>query len=323
MKKRFPSLLSWLMAASPAFFFFTAQAHCPGKAPDETITHPEDGTAIVKVCYPDFSYCDTDTFYRADLQKELVARYQAAKHVAFGYVDSIRSFIRTDTQFFTPEVFYVDTSQRESVWVSFPGQIKGDLPKEQMVFEDSFTYVPEQPYATTYRSVIDTPFIAFFDTYGHIRELGIGPMDGCFFEPKAYLIFGGRVHKKGWGYMPNERMPGVSVAMEDFFKAVGLSGIAVPPVRPGKPGSIRSRGDQLAPWPGGVSGRRPWYDLKGRLMTGNPGRAGPSCGTCAGTSMGWYFLRAGVVGGTGNRELLRPQGVKADSGARMPYGKER
>ena len=52
-------------------------------------------------------------------------------------------------------------------------------------------------------------------------------MDGCFFEPTVFALHHDRIHRKG---LPGERMPGVSVTLEDFFRAVGQEPVPAPPV---------------------------------------------------------------------------------------------
>lgn len=189
--------------------------------------YPSDGVAIQEACYPKFGTCLVDTFHRAKLKQELVDQYKGSKYSIFGYVDSVKNFENYDTTWYRGEINFIDTFTNERIHISVHSDLKDSLPTRRLSFLDRWVAFVEGPFSTTYTALRDTPFVAFFNKYDSIHHLGIGPMDGCFFEPNVYHVLGGRIHKKGLhGY----RMPGVSVSLEEFFQAVGRDPVPAPPV---------------------------------------------------------------------------------------------
>lgn len=253
------------LATAPAFFSNGPSAHCPS-SPDVKMEYPSTGVAIQEACYPGFNTCLVDTFYTDKLRTHLVESYKASRYAIFAFVDSVNNYLTFDTVLYHGEPYYVDTFQTEKVWITVTGSLKDPLPTEQLSYIDRWPAFKNNPFATTYIPLADTPFVTFFNAYDSIRNLGIGPMDGCFFEPTANTIIGDRIHKKG---LAGERMPGVSLAMEDFFKAIGHDPVEVPKVRP-KSNSIRRR-NRLMPalLPGEGIYR---YDLNGRRFEAGKAR---------------------------------------------------
>lgn len=207
--------------------FFPAAAHCPGEIPETEITYPEPGVAIHKACFPSYGTCLIDTFYVEKLLALLVDDYKASKYTIFGYVNKVDTYLTFDTTYYHGEPYYVDSFQTERISISVAADLKDTLPVRNLSFIDRWLAVRFNPLATTYSTLIDTPFLAFFNKYDSIKHLGIGPMDGCFFEPTVFSIHEGRIHKKG---LVGERMPGVSVTVEEFLAAVGHEPVPVPPV---------------------------------------------------------------------------------------------
>ncbi len=247
--------------ASPVFY--SVQAHCPSVPPTVQMTYPSDGVAIQNACYPDFGSCFIDTFYREKLLTELSARYQSSQYAVLAYVDSISNYLTYDTTFYHNEPYYVDTFQTEKVWISIQANLKDSLPVPRLSYIDRWVAFTNNPFATTYTPLVDTPFVAMFSKYDSIRQLGVGPMDGCFFEPTAFTIIDGRIHKKG---LPGERMPGVSVPWEDFFTRVGRASVAIPAVREKHVGLHGWTREPLAKPDAGGAGSY-YYDLRGRRLT--------------------------------------------------------
>jgi hypothetical protein len=241
------------MAAAPGIL--PVSAHCPGEVPKVKITHPSEGVAIQEACFSGFSTCLIDTFYSAKLLEELSQRFRNSKYAVFAYVDSVHNFYTYDSVYYQGQLYYVDTFTTERVQVGIHTFLKDTLPVRTLTFVDRWIAFKGDPLATTYTPLLDTPFVAFFDTYDTLENMGIGPMDGCFFEPTTFSIKAGRIHKKGAGGL---RMPGVSVSTEEFFAAVGIPPVPVPPVAifgpVGKPSRRR-------PLPGS---RR--HDLLGRVL---------------------------------------------------------
>lgn len=243
------------IALLAAPIFSPAEAHCPGEVPATKITYPEPGVAIHEACYAGFSTCLTDTFYAEKLLAKLVEEYKASKFAIFGYVMEVENYRTTDTTYYRGEPYFVDTFTTERVSIKIATDLKDTVPVRNLSLIDRWLAVRFTPLATTYSHMIDTPFVAFFDKYDSLKNLGLGPMDGCFFEPTVYQIYEGRIHKKG---LVGFRMPGVSVRVEEFLSAVGHDPVPAPQV--GIRAISRRQGSAMRPL---VAFR---YDLKGRRL---------------------------------------------------------
>ncbi len=241
------------------------EAHCVGDVPEVKMTYPEDGVAIQEAHYVDMGARFIDTFYRDSLKEQLLERYQENEYAIFAYIDSIHYFLALDSVFYQDEFDRVDTLRGEGLWITVHSQLKGPpIPGNRIyIVDSSLIYIPEQPLATSYTGLIDTPFVTFFNTYDNAFSMNFGPVDGCYFEPDAYFIIDGQIVKKG---DEGIRMPGVSLAASEFLKAVGLENREIPQTRPGN--------TAIKIWPGGNSrwnlpatGARsvPTFDVKGRL----------------------------------------------------------
>lgn len=257
-----------LLGAVLAWPLSILRAHCTQEiAPTIGISHPADGVSVETVCWPVFAICNTDTFHRAELLAELVARHASSAHSAFLYADSLHNFLLYDSVYFQGQLDYVDTVQAEDLWLSIHSELKGSLQRRRFSFRERFLYLPGRPFATTYTALLDTPMLAFFDSYDTLSHLGLGPMDGCFFEPTAYVVTDGRIRKKASD--ESARMPGVSVSVEEFFKAAGIPAMPVPTVRPRTAGLAPRRDGIIgALGPGPASDGA--FDLLGRRLRGKP-----------------------------------------------------
>jgi hypothetical protein len=267
--------------------------HCPAECvPTEVFTTIRDGVVEDKICDTCFQFCDVKTFYRDTLMRELKARYDSARHVIFGHIESLKRYQKYDTIYYEGDLIGVDTSEWESLTVSVFAELKGDLGKSTIPLVDSMAYISSIPYATSYRGYEGRPFLSFFDTLPENRNrndsMGIGPVDGCFFEPQAFIISDSSIHKMG---IETDRIPGVSVRVVDFFKAVGHPGAPIPTK---KAVAISIRKDMPRDKPSSRSQARTrrhyWYDLKGRRLRGDiPGPsqnpALPPAGSCS-----WQYL---------------------------------
>lgn len=217
-------------------------AHCPGKPPVVTFTYLSPGIVIQQHCLPDFgNFCQLDTLYRDSLFNELQAAYLNSTHAVFGYVDSVHSLVLIDTALLYDTIYYYDTLRYEDVFISIQSQLKGSMPRNLRFRTEKYRifYMPGDPTNTTYSALIDTPFIAFFNAYDTLeKEMGIGPRDGCFFEPHGYFVTSDSIHKKS-GYQDIDalgrktRMPGVAVAVRDFLTTVGVNPdtVRIPEIR--------------------------------------------------------------------------------------------
>jgi len=249
------------MAAAPAL-----AGHCQNP-PVIDLRKPSAKVSIQKACYLDFgNYCSIDTFYQDTLRNELVRKMQANLHAIMGYVDSIQNHMVVDTYLVNGSYPFYDTTRREDIWMTVHSQIKGVIPEQKLFFSSSkLTYWPENPLYFTYAGLIDTPFVAIFDTYGSLDEMHIGYEDGCFVEPSAYLIINGAVEKKG---QEGIRMPGVSVPIAEWATAAGLDSrtLSVPSVRPHNT-RIRFNGSTLTLSRGPTPQNFYLYDVNGSHMT--------------------------------------------------------
>jgi hypothetical protein len=280
-------------------------AHCADKIPVVTMTFPSDGVSIQKACYPDFgNLCLVDTFYRDTLKAELVAKYQASQHVIYGYVDSVRNYYTYDTIYRNNQLDYIDTFSTEDIGISIHSELKGAMPVQKLALMEKWLAIPNLPFAYTYTGVLDTPFVAFFNTYATPPEMGLGPVDGCFFEPTVFYILNDRIHKKG---ASGSRMPGVSVSLDDFFAAVGRAKVTAPPIRNHSGIRPRSKGLALTPGPGPY--RIFLYDLAGHRLPGFPIRNSETWSGSGFLPMGWYFLRLVGEGWSSTREVFFPGGT--------------
>ncbi len=245
-----------MFCATP--FFLKVQAHCGKVSPTVQMQYPAPGMSIQNACYADYQSCFVDTFYAEKLRLELIKNYSNSKYAMIAYVDSVYNFLTFDSTFYHGALYYIDTVQSESVWISFVDSLKERFPVTKKSYKDNWNVVAGNPFATTYTPMIDTPFVAMFTVYDSIRDLGIGPMDGCYFEPSTYSIVGNAVHKKG---LVGDRMPGVSVPWADFLLGIGHSSMAAPPVRVGHTRILNPLGAHrstlLTPGPYR-------YDLRGR-----------------------------------------------------------
>lgn len=257
-----------LLGAAAAWTPSLLRAHCTQEiAPTVEITYPADGVSVETVCWPVFETCNTDTFHRAELLAELAARYGSSTHAAFLYADSLRNQPLYDSVYYQGQLYYVDTFQVEDLWLSVHSELKGSLQRKRFAFRDRFVHVPGRPFATTYTALLDTPMLAFFDSYDSLSHLGIGPLDGCFFEPTAYVVADGRIRKKASD--ESARMPGVSVSVEEFFKAAGISAMPIPPVRPRTAG-LAARRVGITGAPGAGPPGAGTFDLLGRWLRERP-----------------------------------------------------
>lgn len=254
-KPRVPfSILAGACLLAPAVLL-PAMAHCPGSPPVVKFTYPSVGTAIQEACYSDFGACFLDTFQVAKLRDTVASLYKAGKYAIFGYVDSVRNYETYDTTYYMGQVYYIDTFTTEKVDVSVHTFLKDSLPVRRLSFIDRWIAFLGNPLATTYIPLKDTPFVAFFDRYDSLKYLGLGPMDGCFFEPTVFAIHPDGIHRKG---LPGERMPGIHLTMEEFFQAVGHDPVPVPPVGIIRRVPLRSRSIAIE------SGYR--FDANGRRL---------------------------------------------------------
>ncbi len=203
--------------------FRSAQAHCLNSPRNVVLQHPSDSVAIQITCYQDLGNCLTDTFSVGKLRQELAAKYSNSKYAAFACEDSVTDFPTYDTILYHNQVYYVDTLLTERIKISIVGNLKDTLTTQHLTYVDRWVAALQNPNPATYRSLVGTPFVAFFNAYDSIGELGIGPLDGCFMEPTAYALSQDGIHKKG---MAGQRMPGVSVTLDDFFKTVGHASMA-------------------------------------------------------------------------------------------------
>ena len=245
------------------------RAHCPeNPSPMVKIRIPRKGMSIQETCIQQFNNCRTDTFYQEKLMKNLLAEYREEfiQNVFIGYVDSVHRRLVFDTLPGSDPPF-VETTWGESLFISVHYELKGTLASRKLVYSDTtIRYVQSRPYSVTYLALVDTPFIAFARNMRTPFDVGLNPVDGCYFEPGANFIIGNRILRKG---ELNDRMPGVSVAMEDFLKALKLPLLPALPVRK-KGMRLRFNGSHLmtSPFhqPASQRFRLSLFDIRGRVL---------------------------------------------------------
>jgi hypothetical protein len=176
------------------------------------MTYPAPGISVQEAYWEAFNITFVDTFYQDSLRKELVNRYRNARHAIFGVVDALAKRVFEDTTWIG-DTFYIDKKVEETLDFRVLKTLQGEVPETFRRKDTAYYYEPPLT-PTTYRSLVGKPFIALFDTYDHVKNMGLGPEDGCFFEFQAYALEEGGIIKKG---VDGQRMPGVSVPLDHFL----------------------------------------------------------------------------------------------------------
>jgi hypothetical protein len=275
-------------------------AHCGSTPPAITLKIPNDTMSIQKVCLTGFGYCSIDTFYRSELLRTVTDNFKSNKHCVLAYIDSVHRYIILDSSVNDDGTVFYDTLQGENVWVSIFSNLKDSIPETHLNFNETIAYWPPNISQTTFMALIDTPFIAFFDTYGHMNQMGVGPQDGCFFESSAYFVMDGNIVARG----DNRRRPGIKLPFSMFAQGVGLGDVPLPPIRNAKPPNpipgVRLRYDGshlfLSRGQGSGSGLEPYtvslFDLAGRRLLHSGIETGRDyAADVSGYGSGMYWLR--------------------------------
>src|SRR5439155_1524482 len=101
------------------------------------------------------------------------------------------NYLTYDTAYYHGQPYYVDTFQTEKVWISIARNLKDSLPVSKLSYLDRWVAFSNNPFATTYTPLVDTPFVAFFTAYDSIRQLRIAAAAlslsvlGCFSDRGA------------------------------------------------------------------------------------------------------------------------------------------
>lgn len=247
-----------LVLAAAAAWAPPAAAHCPDTLMTHTLDTLREGVTVQRSCYPVTPpVCIADTFYQEAFEARLVREFHDRRYAVFGYVEGVEQYRTLDSIYYRGQLYYVDTVAAERVHIRIHAFLKDSLPVRRLTFEERIPGLA----ATTYAPLRDTPFVAFFDAYDSLHRMGLGPMDGCFYEPTGWFLQGGRVHRKG---LPGDRMAGLSVSEEGFFSLLGLDPVPFPPT------GIRRDPGRPAGRPSAPGARR--YDLNGRRLRAEGGR---------------------------------------------------
>ncbi len=182
---------------------------------------PDLSRAVQSTYWEDFHSTFIDTFYQDTLENLLALKIKSNAHIIIGEVDSVRTFLALDSAWSKTNP---DTLQGERVWLTIHEQLKGSIPETKLTFAfEKFTYWSNNPFATTYTALIGLRFVGFFnntsDLWDRIAD-GFGPLDGCYFEPTAFLIKNNAIYRTG---LIDQRMPGVSVPYDRFLKLLHSS----------------------------------------------------------------------------------------------------
>ncbi len=313
-------VFGWLLLGFAAVGVPESEAHCGTTPPAITLQIPNDTMSVQTVCLTGFGYCSIDTFYRSDLRQIVTENFNTNKHCVLAYIDSVHRYLVLDSSVNVDGSVYYDTLQGERVSVSIFSNLKEPIPETHLNFNETIAYWPPNISQTTFQALIDTPFIAFFDTYGHMNQMGVGPQDGCFFESSAFFLIDGNIVARG----DNRRRPGIKLPFPMFAKGVGLGDIPLPPIRNAKlphgtPGVrlhydgshlIFSRSQE------GGSGMEAYsvslFDLGGRrLFRYGVGAGRDYAADVSGYGSGMYFLR--LSGSDWKRTRRMPLNRKTES----------
>ena len=253
--------------------FSTVLLPCHHPLPEIRLTYPSEGVAIQTQCFKEFNNtCFTDTVYADTLLHELAALYRNSQHVAVALVDSARPYLIYDSTYMGGALS-VDTLRSENVGLTFQVEVKGILSQKHAAWKEAFrepSWVFDIP---TFAALIDTPFLAFFNSFENSDSLGIAPYRYCNREPSAYFLIQDRIFKRGT--QSNARgggpLPGVSVSMEEFLRAVGHGGLGTLPRARSPEIRIQVDGKKLILSPLGFHGfpetyRVSLHDVRGKAL---------------------------------------------------------
>jgi hypothetical protein len=197
-------------------------AHCSLNVPAVQMQFPAPGTAIQTYYIAELDYRQTDTFYQDTLNRQLADLFRASRHVILGNLDSVKTRLIFDSIWYLGQLIAVDTFREQSLWIRALDQFKGSLPAPRLFYLDTLNFYSDTALKLLqwdYAPLVDTPFVAFFNV-DLLGDAGIGPTDCSFFEPQAFMVIGGRIHKKGAEYY---RMAGVSVAFDSLLSENGAT----------------------------------------------------------------------------------------------------
>jgi hypothetical protein len=192
------------------------RAHCPDRPPIVKMSYPSSEISVQDAFWEDFGITFIDTFHQDTLHKELNGKFRDSRHAIIGILEKMDPRKYPDTIRFA-DTFYVEWKVEETLHFRVLGVLKGDAPSTLVLKDTAYFYEPPLS-PTTYRSLVGKSFLAMFNSYDYVRDMGLGPEDGCFFEFTAYALQGGRIHKKG---LEGQRMPGISVPLKKFLAGLG------------------------------------------------------------------------------------------------------
>jgi hypothetical protein len=205
----------------------SSYAHCPQNNPPQyTVNVVSERMAIQTAFYPEFNITRKDTFHQAKLIEELKTRFASSRHAAIAVLENLVPRFKIDTFCYPASshcapgdsIFVsIDTLLEESFRIRILHQLKGDVEQDTFEFQEILPYYSPPLDPTTYSGLAGKPFVAFFDAYKPWWSWGVGPVDGCFFEPSAFMLIHGRIHRKG---LEGKRMPGISLSLDRFLGAV-------------------------------------------------------------------------------------------------------
>jgi len=175
-----------------------------------------EGVSRLNTCYSQFNYCKEDTFYQDTLLSRLAAQYRTHRYAIIGKVDSVRSQTFIETLIISDMPILVPT-QVESVWVSVREVLKGEFLPKKFIFKIKSGYDAKD--TVIYQTLVDTSFLAHFNSYESLYAMGILPTQDCLYEPTAVLITPSGLVQRGKGL----RLPGVSVSLREYLQSVSNS----------------------------------------------------------------------------------------------------
>ncbi len=204
----------WL-CTSMAFWAPFAAAHCPGI--NYSLDTLSQKIVVQEKCYAGFPVCVLDTFYQDSLEADLKRAADGSQYISLFEMGEFSTSMVVDTNWLGENSFQLDSVVIEEGSIRHLTNLKGNSQHGDFVFTNRWVV----PDTMSFQSLVDTPFIAFYNAYDSLENLNIHPNQDCLLEPTTYTIKNGRISKRG---VDGVRMPGVSFPFSEFLQIIDYTG---------------------------------------------------------------------------------------------------
>lgn len=172
------------------------------------------GIVEVKGCIN--AACDEftlDTVSERELMDTLEVKYNSNNYCAIGHISEAAdvAFGGCYTDSVTGAVICPAYPLPESVLVVFDTLLKGQMPGDRLWYLAHRGSIWDNRYS----DLKDKTFLAFFNAYDSIQQLGFYPIRACEREATGYFIVNNKIMGTG-----NKGMPGISVSLNDFMNQI-------------------------------------------------------------------------------------------------------